>query len=593
VAVNGDGDRPRRDGERRQEGSRWHWWAILALAAAALALGAAGFSRYYALQGEARSGWHILYVTLQLFTLESGPVPGPVPWELNAARFLAPIVPAWAVVRTLLLLFGARLRLLRVRRLRDHTVVCGLGRKGRELVRDFHALGERVVVLERDGGCENLALCRSLGVPAILGNAADLRSLQAAAAERARHLIAVTGDDGTNVAIAVLAYRLAREKREPREGPVNAWVQVVDLRLATLLERHRMLTEAADRFAARVFNPYESSARLALRDHPLDREWLGPRDPRSVRLIVVGFGQMGECLTLQAARQGAYANGRPIRITVVDRDAERKEHLFRERYPDFGRIGALDFIAGEAADPALLAEIQRLATLPGELTTLAICFDDDSRSLSCALDILPRLREARIPLLVRMSDAVGLATLLECEGEQCGWAAAVHPFGMVDGVCNRDTLLHERLDTLARALHETYVGHRLAQGAAPDKPSLRPWDRLDEAYRESNRQAADQIAVKLRALRCTTAPAGSRGAPVDRFADEEVEILARMEHARWCAERLLAGWTAGQASLEKRTTPHIVGWDDLDEPTREIDRELVREIPRVVRRVGDQVYRQE
>ena len=593
MVISGEGDHVRQGREGKQEESRWHWWAILALAAVVLVLGAVGFSSYYALHGEVRSGWHILYVTLQLFTLESGPVPGPVPWELNAARFLAPIVPAWAVVRTLLLLFGARLRLLRVQRLRDHTIVCGLGRKGRELMRDFHAVGERVVVLERDEGNENLALCRSLGVPVILENAADLRSLQTAAVERARHLIAVTGDDGTNVAIAVLAYRLARERRNRREGAVNAWVQVVDLRLATLLEQHRMLTEATDRFAARVFNPYESSARLALREHPLDREWIGPKDRRSVRLIVVGFGQMGECLTLQAARQGAYANGRPIRITVVDRDARRKGHLFRERYPDFERIGSLDFIAGEAADPVLLTEIERLATLPEELTTLAICFDDDSRSLSCALDILPRIREARIPLLVRMSDAVGLATLLECEGEQCGWAAEVHPFGMVDRVCNRDALLHEQLDTVARALHETYVGHRLSEGAAPDKPSLRPWDRLDEAYRESIRQAADQIAVKLRALRCTRAPAGSKGVPVDRFEDEDVEVLARMEHARWCADRLLAGWRAGKASFEKRTTPHIVGWEELDEATRDIDRELVREIPRIVRRVGDQVYRQE
>ena len=56
MAVNWEGDRPRQGRERWQEGSRWHWWAILALAAAALALGAVGFSRYYALQGEARSG---------------------------------------------------------------------------------------------------------------------------------------------------------------------------------------------------------------------------------------------------------------------------------------------------------------------------------------------------------------------------------------------------------------------------------------------------------------------------------------------------------------------------------------------------------
>jgi hypothetical protein len=368
-------------------------------------------------------------------------------------------------------------------------------------------------------------------------------------------------------------------------------VQVVDLRLAGLLEQHHMLTNSADRFAARIFNPYESSARIALREHPLDYEWIGPDDERSVRLIAIGFGQMGEALTLQAARVGHYANGRPIRITVIDRDAARKGRIFRERHPDFEKIAAIEFVEGEADDPAILAAVERIAEAGDELTAIAICFDNDSRSLSCALDILPRIRDTRVPILIRMSDSVGLATLLGNGGAYSAWARRISPFGIVSRVCNRDEFLNERIDTLARVLHDAYIGHKVATQPKSRRPSLQPWNLLDEAYKDSSRHLADHIPVKLRAVRCYASTDERGREPVEDFEPEEVELLARMEHARWCAERILSGWKIGEDDFEKRTTPHIVGWESLEEPTREIDREMVRKIPAAMERVGERVYR--
>ena len=50
---------------------------------AAALLGYVGFAWYFSGLGEPRSPWDILYLTLQLFTLESGAVPGTKNWALE------------------------------------------------------------------------------------------------------------------------------------------------------------------------------------------------------------------------------------------------------------------------------------------------------------------------------------------------------------------------------------------------------------------------------------------------------------------------------------------------------------------------------
>jgi voltage-gated potassium channel Kch len=569
----------------------WHWWVILVITAATIPLGILGFSKYYATRGMSASWWHFVYVTFQLFTLESGSVPGPVPWELNAARFLAPLMSAWAIVRTLILIFGARLQLLRVRRFNDHIVICGLGRKGLTLAQDFRSHGLRVVVVERDDHNDNIDACRASGVPVVIRDATDLQSLKSVRAERAEHVIAITGDDGTNVEIAVLVYQLLQGRGRRRHGIVKCWVQVIDLRLAKLLEQHHMLTDAADRFEAHVFNPYEGGARIALREYPLDYQWISADDDRAVRLVVIGFGQMGEALTMQAARVGHFANGKQIKISVIDRDATHRGRLFRERHSSFNEICSLEFIEGEADDPKMLSLIETLAEANDELPTIAICFDDDSGGLSCALDILARIQDHQTPLLVRMSDSVGLATLLEGEGEHSQWTRRVHPFGIVRRVCNRDEFFHERLDVIARALHNTYVAHGLANRRSAGKRSMQLWNRLDEDLKESNRHLADHIPIKLRAIRCFSSADEEECEEVRTFEPAEIELMAKMEHSRWRAERVLLGWKFGEESMENRTTEDITDWEKLSEEERSKDREMVRVIPEVLEKVGERVYR--
>ncbi len=69
--------------------------------------------------------------------------------------------------------------------------------------------------------------------------------------------------------------------------------------------------------------------------------------------------------------------------------------------------------------------------------------------------------------------------------------------------------------------------------------------------------------------------------------------MAKMEHARWIAERLLAGWTyaPGKRDFVNRTSPYIVPWEDLPEDVRDFDRQAVRKIPQLLAELGEKVYR--
>jgi hypothetical protein len=136
-----------------------------------------------------------------------------------------------------------------------------------------------------------------------------------------------------------------------------------------------------------------------------------------------------------------------------------------------------------------------------------------------------------------------------------------------------------RLDrSPARDLHSAYVERRLERGeSVATNPSLVPWDRLPQSLQDSNRDQVAHLRVKLRHIGFDLHD-GS-GPPV-LFTREQIEQLSELEHERWVRHRQHDGWVLGTTKdSEKKLTPHLVPWSDLDEATRETDREFVRAIP--------------
>jgi voltage-gated potassium channel len=139
----------------------------------------------------------------------------------DEARFVTTVLVTPARVLFLILLVGTTLEILaersrhaiRVarwrRRLRDHTIVCGYGTKGRSAVRTLLAKGhdsERVLIVEHNQLAQRRATAD--GIAVITGDAAQQETLQEADVAEAEAVIVAVDRDDAAVLIALTAREL-------------------------------------------------------------------------------------------------------------------------------------------------------------------------------------------------------------------------------------------------------------------------------------------------------------------------------------------------------------------------------------------------
>jgi voltage-gated potassium channel len=91
-------------------------------------------------------------------------------------------------------------------RLRDHYIVCGFGRVGRQVARDLRAAGALYVVVDDDPA--NREAAYAPGVRFILARPSDDDALRDAGIARARAVMACVDSDAENIFIALTAREL-------------------------------------------------------------------------------------------------------------------------------------------------------------------------------------------------------------------------------------------------------------------------------------------------------------------------------------------------------------------------------------------------
>lgn len=145
----------------------------------------------------------------------------------------------------------------------------------------------------------------------------------------------------------------------------------------------------------------------------------------------------------------------------------------------------------------------------------------------------------------------------------------------------------EKRQKMAVAAHAGYRAMCLP-GVIEKRKELAPWESLDETFKGANFSQIDHIEDKLKRLGLTLCemPPGAPPALFE-FDDDQVALLAEMEHGRWVVDRLLNGWTFGEErDNEKKTRPQLIPWSELPEGEKEKDRKPIKEIPRQLASVG-------
>jgi hypothetical protein len=176
--------------------SRRQWRAIVLLALLSLVLGAIGFARANYPAGDHMGAMDAIYNSMRLFHMHFDHVPQPLPWELQIARFLAPLVLGVTLLKGFVYAAHSHRHAFVHRSQSGHVVVCGLGQKGLQLAREYRRQQLWVVIVEKDGQNEFLSICDQEHIHCIIGDAAEPAVLKEARVEHAGQVIVVTPDRG-------------------------------------------------------------------------------------------------------------------------------------------------------------------------------------------------------------------------------------------------------------------------------------------------------------------------------------------------------------------------------------------------------------
>jgi len=150
------------------------------------------------------------------------------------------------------------------------------------------------------------------------------------------------------------------------------------------------------------------------------------------------------------------------------------------------------------------------------------------------------------------------------------------------------------IEELARILHERYVAERANEGETiATNSSMVDFDKLTDDLKEANRDNATAIPRKLKQIKYDIRRL-ERGEHVDlpKFTDDEIEQMAKMEHARWNWQKIMQGWVYGpERDSQKKTSPYLIPWARLRDHIQEYDRQTVRVIPELLQQAGYLAYK--
>jgi hypothetical protein len=598
-------------------------WPIIGLAwLMTLILGTLGFQQYYSNDitkpqrpEDIPAITTLVYLSLQLFTLESGPKTGPLPLSLEIARWLAPLLAAYTAIAAITVIFAEQFQMLWLRMTRNHVVICGLGRRGYLLAMSFREKDFRVVVIEKDKENDLLDACREEGIPVLIGDASHPEMLERAGVSRARFLVAVNGEDAANAEIALRGMETRQNKMNHKRtgdlasAPLTCLVHITEPRLCDLLHEHEVSGENAKAVRLEFFSVYDMGARAILEQYPpfpsrIEGSLISPH------ILLIGLGSMGRSLLVRAARQWrerlqqARAEGvmsrdtdLPLIISVIDRHAPEKVNLLELRFPRLSKVCQVRALQMDIESP----DFQKgdfLADKAGKcnLSVVYVCVDNVALSLTAGLTLYQHLRGRGVPIVMRTAHEASIASLLKgaepiVSSSQAG-IRELNAFGLLERTCRPELVLGGTHEILARSLHADYLRSQANQGVSVEtNPFLVPWEHLSESRKEKNRRQADRLLQNLKENGYLIQMLTDWDAEVNPFTPDEIERMAQREHQLWLSEMKSFKWKLGPRDEIRRTNPHLVPWQDLPREIQDRNRFYYQNIQAMLAEAGLQVSR--
>ena len=325
-------------------------------------------------------------------------------------------------------------------------------------------------------------------------------------------------------------------------------------------------------FVDGTYENYENGE-LRIDYTPLDREGIHAESDKKVHLVVIGMSGMGVALGIQAAHMCHFPNfvtkGVKTRITFIDENADvemnymrgRYRHLFDEvdvYYREVNRSDMMngnmmkheavkisphaakktftdiefEFIRARSEYPAIQDYLSGLSCNGNIRLTIAVCYTFPPKAIAAGLYLPDEVYDNEIPVLVRQEIPYFTLDMLTKEGKYKN----VKPFGMLEN-CYDLGKADDRIPMMVNYVYSKGIPENF-----PDDEIVMMWRGLQTALKWSNRYNADSIKFKMRSF--------SHLVSDERLTNEQIELMAKVEHNRWNMEKLLMGYRA-TTPLEK------------------------------------------
>lgn len=324
---------------------------------------------------------------------------------------------------------------------------------------------------------------------------------------------------------------------------------------------------------------------------PLDRSGIDADSDKFVHLVVIGMTPMGAMLAIEAAHVAHYPNfvtkGIKTKITLVDIEARREmdymtscfNHFFdqcdysykeidkaklvyEEQVKSINPNGSFvdiefEFIKANVADDMIRHMLTQWADDDNRLLTIAICLKRSTQNIATALYLPDKVYEKDVAIVVKQNTSGELLNLVgkgssAASGDAFMKYRNIRPFGMHnDGYDVEETIY--RWAKRINYLYTYYYDNDKIPTSYPDETVDRLWDGLSVSDKWSSMYNALSIPATLRSVGIDYQDKNHR----KEFTDSELELLSIVEHNRWNADRLLAGYRPSNEAESARIMDDI------------------------------------
>ena len=154
---------------------------------------------------------------------------------------------------------------------------------------------------------------------------------------------------------------------------------------------------------------------------------------------------------------------------------------------------------------------------------------------------------------------------------------------------NTPRQLLENIEKLAISTHDYYNELKKEKGEKIEYPNFGD---LPPEHVFSNWRVARSIPNKLNLIGYEIADIKDSRKEEEKFSPEDIEYLAEIEHDEWMEMKFNQGYRHGpEWSDDEYTSPYLVPWDEVDEGTKDYDRNIIINIPIILKSIGLKVVK--